>query len=160
MPRLTVRPVTAQNWLTALTLDVHDSQRHFTASVERSLARAYIQPYHYNYDPHAIYVGSTMVGFYCFVYRPSDLSHCVLNGFFIDQRYQQRGYGRAFLEHFLAQLRRQSPPYAELLLTVHPENEVAFSLYRAFGFVKTGRMIEAEDEMCLPLGEARASRLT
>ena len=47
MPRLTVRPVTAHNWLDALALDVHADQRHFTALAERSLARAYIQPHDY-----------------------------------------------------------------------------------------------------------------
>lgn len=151
MPRLTVRPITEKNWLTALTLDVHPAQHAFTASVERSLARAYIQPYGYIYEPMAIYVGAAMVGFYCFVYRLDDGSHCVLNGFFIDKAQQGRGYGRAFLAYFLDRLRRQSPPYAELLLTVHPENQVAIHLYTTFGFTTTGRLIEGEQEMRLSL---------
>jgi diamine N-acetyltransferase len=151
MPRLTVRPVTAQNWLTALALDVHDAQRRFTSSVERSLARAYIQPHAYVYEPMAIYIGKSMVGFYCFVYRPGEMSHCILNGFFIDYRHQQCGYGRAFLEHWLAHLRRQSPPYGEVLLTVNPENQVARQLYATFGFTPTGRIIEDEEELCLRL---------
>ena len=151
MPRLTVRPVTAQNWLDVLALEVHATQRLFVASVERSLARAYIQPFGYTYEPMAIQVGNSLVGFYCLVYRPSDLSHCVLHNFFIDQRYQQRGYGRAFLEHFLAHLRRQTPLYGEVLLTVHPDNQVALRLYTIFGFVKTGRLLDGEEEMRLPL---------
>ncbi len=151
MPRLTVRPVTEQNWLTALTLDVYPHQRPFTASVECSLARAYIQPYGYIYEPMAIYVGAAMVGFYCFVYRPEDGTHCVLNGFFIDKAHQGRGYGRAFLVYFLGRLRHPSAAYAELLLTVHPENQVAIHLYTTFGFTKTGRLIEGEQEMRLCL---------
>lgn len=152
MPRLTVRPVTEKNWLAALALEVYPAQRPFTASVERSLARAYIQPYGYIYEPMAIYVGATLVGFYCFVYRPADGTHCVLNGLLIDKAHQGRGYGRAFLAYFLEHLRRQPPPYTELLLTVHPENKVAIHLYTTFGFTTSGRLIEGEQEMrlCLP----------
>ncbi len=151
MPRLTVRPVTAHNWLDALALDVHAAQRHFTASVERSLARAYIQPHHYIYEPMAIYVAAEMVGFYCLVYRDADTSHCFLTGFLIDKAYQGRGYGRAFLQSFLANLRRQEPAYREVLLTVHPDNHVALHLYKCFGFSETGQLIEEEAEMRLRL---------
>ncbi len=151
MPRLTVRHVTAHNWLDALTLDVYAEQRAFTASVERSLARAYIQPYNYIYEPMAIYVATAMVGFYCLVYRSGDASHCFLTSFFIDKAHQGRGYGRAFLQHFLASLRRQTPIYQEVLLTVHPENRVALHLYTSFGFTETGKMIEGEAEMRLRL---------
>ena len=151
MPRLTVRPVTAQNWLDVLALEVNVGQRLFVASVERSLARAYIQPFGYTYEPMAIHVGNSLVGFYCFVYRPGDLSHCVLHNFFIDRHHQQRGYGRAFLEHFLAHLCRQTPLYHEALLTVHPDNQVAIQLYTSFGFTKTGNLFEGEEEMRLPL---------
>lgn len=150
MPRLTLRPVTAQNWQDALTLEVLPEQRLFTASVERSLARAYIQPYNYIYEPMAIYIGNSMVGFYCFVYRPNDESHCVLNGFLIDKHHQGRGYGRAFLEHFLANLRR-AHTYQEVLLTVHPENRIAIHLYATLGFTKTGHVLEGEEEMRLSL---------
>lgn len=151
MPRLTTRPVTEKNWLAALALAVYPAQHPFTASVERSLARAYIQPYGYIYEPMAIYVGATMVGFYCFVYRPADASHCVLNGLLIDKAHQGHGYGRAFLAYFLARVRRQAVPYAEVLLTVHPENRAAIHLYTAYGFTKTGRLLEGEAEMRLPL---------
>lgn len=47
---------------------------------------------------------------------------------------------------------RQALPYAEVLLTVHPENEVAIHLYTTCGFTKTGRLLEGEAEMRLPLG--------
>lgn len=151
MPRLTVRPVTAHNWLDALALDVDESQRHFTASVERSLARAYIQPYGYLYEPMAIYVGGKMVGFYCLVYRDADTSHCFLTGLFIDKASQGRGYGRAFLHSFLEGLRRQVPYYQEVLLTVHPDNHVALHLYRSLGFTPTGQQLEGETEMRLRL---------
>ncbi len=151
MSRLTVRHVTAYNWLEALALDVYAEQRAFTASVERSLARAYIQPYNYIYEPMAIYVATSIVGFYCLVYRPDDMSHCFLTSFFIDKAHQGRGYGRAFLQYFLATLRRQAPAYQEVLLTVHPKNRVAIHLYTSFGFTETGKMLDGEAEMRLCL---------
>ena len=99
----------------------------------------------------AIYVGREMVGFYCLVYRNGDTSHCFLTGFFIDKAHQGRGYGRAFLQYFLANLRRQAPFYRQVLLTVHPNNHVAIHLYKSFGFSETGQLIEDEAEMCLLL---------
>jgi len=151
MPRLTVRHVTAYNWLDALALDVYAEQRTFTASVERSLARAYIQPHNYIHEPMAIYVATSIVGFYCLVYRAGDASHCFLTSFFIDKTHQGRGYGRTFLQYFLASLRRQDPRYQEVRLTVHPENRVALHLYTSFGFTETGQMMDGEAEMQLRL---------
>lgn len=151
MPRLNVRHVTSHNWLEALDLDVYAEQRAFTLSVEHSLARAYIQPYHYVYEPMAIYVAMSMVGFYCLTYRPDDVSHCFLTGFLIDKAHQGRGYGRAFLQYFLSSLHRQEPFYQEVRLTVHPENRVARHLYTSFGFVETGQVMDGEVEMRLRL---------
>ncbi|MEZ4866545.1 MAG: GNAT family N-acetyltransferase [Caldilineaceae bacterium] len=153
MSRLTVRPVTEENWLAALALTVHAEQQRFTATVEQSLARAYIQPAGYNYEPMAIYVGRTMVGFYAFVHRSADYSHCILNGLLIDREHQGQGYGRRFLEHFVADMRRRA--YQELLLTVHPQNKIALYLYQRLGFRATGRSFDGEAELRLPLVDDR-----
>jgi diamine N-acetyltransferase len=151
MPPITTRPVTQKNWRTALALDVRPDQRDFTPTVAVSLAKAYIQPDGAVYDPVAIYAGNTMVGFYSFIYIPDDLRFVYLGGFLIDKAYQGRGYGRAALYDFLNTVKRNYPKCSEVLLTVHPQNQVAQRLYQSVGFVKTGDMIDGEEVMRLVL---------
>ncbi len=151
MPKVTTRPVSEANWYTALALDVAPEQRDFTPSVAISLVKAYIQPGGLAYDPVAIYVGTTMVGFYSFIYLPGDLRHCYLGGFLIDKAYQGRGYGSAALADFLATVQRRYPQCSDVLLGVHPQNERAQRLYTGFGFVKTGDMDAEEEVMRLVL---------
>ena len=149
MPKLVTRPVTQENWRTALALDVHPELREFTPTVAISLAKAYIQPEGVVYDPIALYAGKTMVGFYSFIYNPDDLRFIYLGGFLIDKQYQRRGYGRAALVDFLNTVKRNYPQCSEVLLTVHPQNQVAQRLYQSVGFVKANYAIDGEEVMRL-----------
>jgi diamine N-acetyltransferase len=151
IPKITTRPVTQENWRTAIALDVHPEQRDFTPTVAISLAKAYIQPDGAVYDPVAVYAGQVMVGFYSFIYIPGDLRFIYLGGFLIDQAYQGRGYGRAALVDFLDTVQRDYPSCSEVLLTVHPHNQIAQTLYQSVGFVKAGYVIDGEEVMRLRL---------
>jgi diamine N-acetyltransferase len=149
--KLTVRPVTAANWREAIALEIHPEQRDFTPSVAVSLAKAYIQPDGANYDPFAVYVGKTMVGFYSFIYYPGDLRFCSIGGFLIDRSHQGRGFGRAALQEFITRVQRTYPQCSDLFLTVHPRNAIATHLYTSLGFAKTGDVIDDEEIMRLVL---------
>ena len=149
MSKITTRPVTQENWRAALALDVRPDQRNFTPTVAISLAKAYIQPDGAVYDPIAIYASKVMVGFYSFIYIPSDPRFIYLGGFLIDKAYQGRGYGRAALADFLETVKRNYPQCSEVLLTVHPQNQVAQGLYQSVGFVKTDYAIDGEEVMRL-----------
>lgn len=152
MSTLIVQPVTAENWLAALALDVFPHQQEFTPSVALSLAKAYIEPNGYCYDPFLVLVDGTAVGFYSYVHLLYDTTFCYLGGLLIDRRHQGKGYGRATLRHFIAWLRQEHPECSDLFLTVHPDNEIAWRLYTALGFVKTGLMLDGEEELQLVLG--------
>ncbi len=151
MPKITTRPVSEANWRTAIELDIHPEQRAFTPTVAISLAKAYIQPDGAVYDPVAIYVGHKMVGFYSFIYIPRNLRFAYLGGFLIDKTEQGRGYGRAALAHFLHSVKHRQPECNEVLLAVHPRNQVAQRLYQSVGFAKTGDQIDGEEVMRLIL---------
>ena len=58
--------------------------------------------------------------------------------FFIDQRYQGRGYARAGLERLIALVKREHAASQMMQLVVHPENHVAQHLYTSAGFRPTG----------------------
>jgi diamine N-acetyltransferase len=141
------KPITAANWREAIALEVHPHQREFTPSVVMSLAKAYIQPDGANFDPFAVYVEGTMVGFYSLIYYPGEVIYCSIGGFLIDKAYQGQGYGRAALADFLAMVRRRYPTCTDVFLTVHPDNVAAIQLYSSMSFCKTGEVVEGEEIM-------------
>ncbi|MCB0062929.1 MAG: GNAT family N-acetyltransferase [Caldilineaceae bacterium] len=147
------QPITDENWLHALDLTIHSHQSEFVPTVALSLAKAYIQPNGFCYDPYGIYhrqrMSRQLVGFYSFIHLPNDLSFCYLGGFFIDRQFQGQGYGKAALIYFLDWVRCNHVECREVLLSVHPENHVAIQLYRSQGFVKTGEWLEEEAVMRL-----------
>ncbi len=145
--RITTQPVTAANWRAAVALEIYPEQRAFTPSVALSLAKAYIQPEGAVYDPVAVYAGSTMVGFYSWIYYPGEVRYCAIGGFLIDKSQQGKGYGRAALQDFLQAVRRKYTTCSDVFLTVHPRNLVAQRLYLSAGFGYTGDMIEGEQIM-------------
>lgn len=147
------RPVTADNWLDAIALQVKPEQKEFVPDVSVSLAKAYIKPGGIHHDPYAVYASdlNVMVGFYSFMYKPHDTRVCYVNGFLIDAAHQHRRYGRAAMADFLQMVPKRFSDCEGVYLTVHAENLAAESFYSHFGFRKTGLVIDGEDAMALDL---------
>ncbi|MEZ4620614.1 MAG: GNAT family N-acetyltransferase [Caldilineaceae bacterium] len=156
MPTISTQAITAANWLEALELTVLPDQVAFVPTVALSLAKAYIRPNGFCYDPFGLYLnrltGKQLIGFYSLIHLPDDVTFCYLGGFFIDQRFQRRGYGKAALQHLIHIVQERYPQCEELLLSVHPDNHVAIELYATHGFEKTGNWLEDEAEMRLGIG--------
>lgn len=157
MSTIITQPITETNWLDALELDVYPHQRTFVPTVALSLAKAYIRPNGFCYDPFGIYrsrlTGKQLIGFYSFIHLPDDSSFCYLGGFFIDKRFQGYGYGKAALQRFVEFVRHDYPHCQEILLSVHPENRIAAQLYASYDFAKTGKWLEDEEVMWLVLAD-------
>lgn len=81
-----------------------------------------------------------MVAFVELAYEPDTPDKYWVFHFFIDQRYQGHGYGRAALLQFIELVKREHPACHLLQLVVHPENHRAQHLYVAAGFHPTGAM--------------------
>jgi diamine N-acetyltransferase len=137
-----LREVTPANWRAALRLAVSPDQQRFVAEyapiVAVALAKAYLRLDGAMWVPYAIYSGATMVGFVALTYQPGAADQYWIRHFFIDQRYQGRGYGKVALRRLIELVRQEHPPCQLLQLTVHPENERAQRLYTAAGFRPTG----------------------
>lgn len=142
MDDVDLHEVTQENWRETLKLTVRPEQQRFTADYAPiaavALAKAYIRPGGAHWTPYAFYVGATMVGFLALAYEPETTDQYWLFHFFIDQRYQGRGYGKAALRCFVELVRREHPRCQTLQLVVHPENQRAQRLYTAAGFHPTG----------------------
>jgi diamine N-acetyltransferase len=153
---ITIRAVTSANWRETLGLSVRPEQQRFISEYSLiaalALAKAYIRPGGMIWMPYAIYAGDVMVGFFTLAHEPDTTDQCWLFHFFIDQRYQGRGYGRAAMQHIIELVRREQPQSRMLQLTVHPENFAAQRLYTAAGFQQTGeeRWGEPVYQLALP----------
>jgi len=102
---ITFREVTGDNWRETLELSVRPEQQRFISDyapiAALALAKAYIRPGDMTWIPYAVYAGATMVGFFALAYRPETNDQYWLFHFFIDQRYQERGYGRAAMQRLI-----------------------------------------------------------
>lgn len=142
MADISWRQVTAENWREALSLTVHPDQQRFVAEYQPvaaiALAKAYVRLGGATWIPYAASEAGRMVGFVqlaCWLDAPEE---CWIFHFFIDQRYQARGYGKAALEGLIELVRRDYAACKALLLVVHPDNERAQRLYLGAGFRLTG----------------------
>ncbi len=138
---ITIREVTGENWRETLELSVRPEQQRFISDYAPiaaiALAKAYIRPGGMIMAPYAIYAGAMMVGFFALAYEPDTADQYWLFHFFIDQRYQGRGYGRAAMQRLFELVKQDYPQCQTLHLTVHPENVAAQRLYIATGFQPT-----------------------
>jgi diamine N-acetyltransferase len=144
MEDVSLREVTRENWIATLGLGVHPDQQRFIADstpiAAIALAKAYIKPGGAVWEPYAIYTGSAVVGFVELAYTPGSHDDYWVFHFFIDQRFQGQGYGRAALAQLIRLAQERYPDCQALQLVVHPENHRAQQLYTRAGFRATGAM--------------------
>ena len=163
MERVTVAEVTRANWRATLALGVAPEQQRFIADyapiAALGLAKAYIRPLGLRWTPYAFFAHDSageatesdgaLVGFTMLAYTPDSADDYWLFHFFIDQRYQGRGYGAAALQRLIALVRAAHPTSRALQLTVHPENLRAQRLYTSVGFHPTGETLDGEPRYIL-----------
>lgn len=140
-----LEPVTRDNIDKLIGLSVREDQQSFVSSVADSLAQAYV--YSEDAYPFGIYEDDTLVGFIMMGYYEAK-HYYTLWKFLIDQRYQNKGYGRLALELGLAYIKGKfnSP---DIYTGVAPGNTVAKKLYRSVGFEDTGLIECGMEEMKL-----------
>lgn len=147
--------VNCENWRATLELGVAPEQQRFvseyTPIAAIALAKAYIRPGGLTGVPLAFSVGEQMVGFALLAFAPGSADAYWLFHFFIDRRFQGRGYGREALSAVVAYLRARYPTCEVLRLVVHPENVRARRLYTTGGFRPTGGEAWGEPEYRLVL---------
>lgn len=131
-----LRPITPENHAEIRKLSVRDDQRQFVASVEKSLADAYVYP---DATFRAAFEGETAVG--CVLVFPfDDEGQRIVNivRLLIDARFQGRGFGRETLKETLAWIRSFAPPVELIRISTLAENEIALKLYQNLGFQERG----------------------
>ena len=126
--------ITADNLEVVLKLKVSKEQENFVSTTAYSLAQAYV--YRENACPFAIYADDTLVGFIMFGFYELRNQYTLWK-FLIDEKYQNKGYGKMALALGIEYMKKQYD-IKEMYTGVAIDNDVAERLYHSVGFQLTG----------------------
>ena len=135
--------ITPGNWRPGLR--VAESQKGYVADSAGILARAYA----YREQRSRAFIvcaGEAPVGMGLYYDLP-DMECYDFSQFFIDARYQGKGYGKEAIKKVLNAM-KEDGKYNKVALCYLEGNEAAKTLYESFGFAETGR---DEDEIMMEL---------
>lgn len=145
--------IDASNWRLALAVQVRTDQVPFVADHQPValviLAKCYVRPNGHTWTPYLALVDQDPVGV---VAVASDGEVANLRHFAIDHRRQGEGLGRKMLAAAIDAISRDQPTCRSVIVTTHPENEIALSLYLSAGFRRTGDFSGIEPVLALDLG--------
>lgn len=125
--------INADNW--RLGLKVSEEQSKYVSNDMKLLARAYAYREHRS-KAVIIYSDNTPIGMALY-YDCEELKAYDFSQFFIDERYQGRGYGYTVTQMILEEMKKDST-YHKVILCYIEGNKEALSLYKKCGFVHTG----------------------
>lgn len=126
-------------------MKVAESQKHYVSDSYALLARAYAYREQRS-RAFVIYDDETPVGMGMYHDCP-DLDAFDLSQFFIDERYQGKGYGKTATKLVLDAM-KQDGKYSKVVLCYIEGNDAAKKLYEDFGFVEIER---DEDEIIMEM---------
>lgn len=143
---LRLEKITADNWrqATFLTTDPGGKiplEEEWLANNAFSLLQCC---YETDWDCRLMMDGGDPIGFVFYGYD-RDEDYFLLCRYMIDVKYQNKGYGKAFLPLVVEQIRNQYG-CQDVYTCVHDDNAHALHLYKSFGFQRTEKM-DAEERV-------------
>lgn len=144
--------IDASNWRQALAVEVRSDQLHFVADHQPValviLAKCYVRPDGQTWTGYLGLHDREPVGVAAVAWQgyEAHLRHVA-----IDHRQQGQGLGRKLVEAVLAAISRNMTGCRSVIVTTHPQNEVALSLYESAGFRRTGAKVGIEPVLALDL---------
>ena len=142
---ISLRQITKENIDEVMSLRVNDEQKTFVSTNSESLAQAYV--YRETAWPFAVYEDDTLVGFIMMGYYDAK-QYYTLWKFMIDEKYQNKGYGRQALKLGLDFIKDKFGQ-VDIYTGVAVGNKVAKGLYESVGFADTGLREFGMEELCL-----------
>jgi len=131
-PRVSLSPVSRENWRDVAALEVAEGQSDFVAPPSYYLCLCHFDGL---WNPLAVVEGSAVVGF--LMWAEDDDGSCWLGGILIDRRQQGRGLGTAAVAEAIRVL-ADDRGFRRFALSYSPENRRARRLYATLGFRETG----------------------
>ena len=146
-----IKPVTQENIVACVRLQVAENQKEFVAPNVNPIAWAYVDP---TFTPYAIMDGETVVGLAAVEYIPeNDIEdkHWIPR-FMIGANFQGKGYGRKAMEKLIEMISKHDD-CDRVRLSVVPENTAAIAFYKKIGFKDTGEQLSGENVMELMINK-------
>ena len=141
--KVSLRPVTRNNYEEVCELDVAKEQEEFVACNMWSLVESMFNE---GYETKAIYLNEEPVGFFMWVQESKD--KVSIWRFMIDIKNQQKGIGRKALSLALDEI-KQVPDLKQIEICYNPNNPVAKEFYSSFGFSEVGMDEDGEDMLAI-----------
>ena len=144
--------IDASNWRRALAVEVRTDQVRFVAAHQPValviLSKCYVRPHGQTWTPYLALDDDEPVGIIPSRRRRTTphLRHST-----IDYRRQGEGLGRRLLDTVVAAISLSQPMCRSVIVTAHPDNEIALSLYLSAGFRRTGAFSGIEPVLSLDL---------
>lgn len=132
--KITIKPITQENWNEAIQLKVNKEQEAFVASNLYSIAEVQFLD---NFQAMGIYVEDEMIGFTMFGIDPDDGNYWIYR-LMVDHQLQGRGYGSQAVQKVLEYIQKENTsniPF--VMIGYNPENVGARNTYKKAGFVET-----------------------
>ena len=148
-PKVSLRPITRENFYTVIRLMVKPEQRTSVAPNARSIAEAH---YNDNVFFKAIYADETPVGFIMLAHPGTvkDLTRYYLWRLMVDQNHQGQGFGKIALDLLCEYVRTR--PNADFLYGSYQPGELGpEKFYHRYGFEDIDEMEENEQVMRIKL---------
>ena len=133
-PPVSLRAVTADNWLACAGLAVAEGQRAFLPANVYSISAA---QFYADSVCRAIHAGEELVGFAMYGLEQGT-GRAKLFRLMVDAAHQRRGHGRAALALLVDEIARRWGP-ADVYVSYQADNAVARSLYERAGFAEVER---------------------
>lgn len=140
---INLREISSENFYEVLGLRVAEHQKDFVSTVAEALAQAWL--YRDTAFPFAIYADNVPVGFVMLGYYKSRNQYTLWK-FLIDERHQNKGYGKQALKLSIDYLINAFNT-KEVFTGVYRGNKIAKRLYISFGFKETGNFEDNMEEL-------------
>ena len=141
--KISLRPVTKENYEAVCELDVTKEQEYFVACNMWSIVES---KYNDGYETRVIYLKEAPVGFFMWV-KESEIKVSIWR-FMIDKKHQQKSIRRIALNLTLAKIKKVTD-LQEIEICYNPKNPVAKEFYSSFGFSEVGMDEDDEDMLAV-----------
>ncbi|MCE7741328.1 MAG: GNAT family N-acetyltransferase [Candidatus Heimdallarchaeota archaeon] len=132
---ISIKEITADNWIKAVKLEVRSDQKGFVASNAKSIAQSKFQTF---LECYGVYENEQMVGFAATGKNPED-GEIWIARYMIGVQYQGKGLGKKGSQKLVSFL-QEKHNCSKIFLDVDPENKAAINLYKSLGFKETGKL--------------------
>ena len=131
-----IKEVDKNNYQDIINLNIYENQKGFIESSIQCIEEASECEY---YEPAGLYVDNELVDFAMYGSFPKEGTNgrVWLDRYFIDKKYQGKGYGSIFLKQLTKHLVKKYN-CNEIYLTVYNDNTFAINMYERFGFKING----------------------